>query len=59
MVERAAYPDQVGTLVAEMDLAVDSITERLGALGVVFARGSCGRRSPRPPPAPGSGPPGR
>ena len=36
MVERAAYPDQVGTLVAEMDLAVDSITERLEALGVVF-----------------------
>jgi GntR family transcriptional regulator len=36
MVERASYPDQVGTLVAEMDLAVDSITERLEALGVVF-----------------------
>lgn len=36
MLERAAYPDQVGTLVAEMDLAVDSITERLEALGVVF-----------------------
>jgi GntR family transcriptional regulator len=36
MVERAAYPDQVGTLVAEMDLTVDSITERLEAFGVVF-----------------------
>jgi GntR family transcriptional regulator len=36
MVERASYPDQVGTLVAEMDLSVDSITERLEALGVVF-----------------------
>jgi GntR family transcriptional regulator len=36
MVERAAYPDHVGTLVAEMDLAADSITERLEELGVVF-----------------------
>jgi GntR family transcriptional regulator len=37
MVERAAYPGQVGELVAEMDLSVDSITERLEELGVVFA----------------------
>jgi GntR family transcriptional regulator len=36
MVERATYPDQVGALVAEMDLAIDSITERLEQLGVVF-----------------------
>ena len=36
MVERATYPDQVGELVAQMDLAVDSITERLEELGVVF-----------------------
>src|ERR1700722_328284 len=32
MVERASYPDQVGTLVADMDLSVDSITERLPGL---------------------------
>jgi GntR family transcriptional regulator len=37
MVERAAYPGQVGALIAEMDLSVDSITERLEGLGVVFA----------------------
>jgi GntR family transcriptional regulator len=36
MLERATYPDQVGALVADMDLAVDSITERLEGLGVVF-----------------------
>ena len=36
MVERATYPDQVGALVAEMDLTVESITERLEQLGVVF-----------------------
>ena len=36
MVERATYPDEVGALVAEMDLTVDSITERLEELGVVF-----------------------
>ena len=36
MVERASYPDHVGTLIAEMDLAVDSITQRLEEFGVVF-----------------------
>lgn len=37
MVERGVYPDRVGVLVAGMDLAMDSITERLEELGVVFA----------------------
>jgi GntR family transcriptional regulator len=37
MVERAVYPDRVGALVAGLDLAVDSITERLEELGIVFA----------------------
>jgi GntR family transcriptional regulator len=36
MVERATYPDEVGALVAEMDLTVDSITERLEEFGIVF-----------------------
>jgi GntR family transcriptional regulator len=36
MIERASYPDQVGAHVAEMDLTVDSITERLEELGIVF-----------------------
>jgi GntR family transcriptional regulator len=36
MVERAAYPDKVGVLVAGLDLARDSITERLEELGIVF-----------------------
>lgn len=36
MVERAVYPDQVGALVAGMDLSRDSITERLEELGIVF-----------------------
>jgi GntR family transcriptional regulator len=36
MVERASYPDQVGELVAGMDLTVDSITERLEGFGIVF-----------------------
>ena len=36
MLERAAYPEQVGILVAGLDLAVDSITQRLEELGVVF-----------------------
>ncbi|HVT67813.1 MAG TPA: GntR family transcriptional regulator [Trebonia sp.] len=36
MVERAVYPDRVGALVAGLDLASDSITERLEQLGVVF-----------------------
>jgi GntR family transcriptional regulator len=37
MVERGAYPDQVGALVAAMDLEAGSITERLEELGVMFA----------------------
>jgi GntR family transcriptional regulator len=37
MIERGTYPDRVGVLVAGMDLATDSITERLEELGVVFA----------------------
>jgi GntR family transcriptional regulator len=37
MIERGAYPDQVGILVAGMDLATESITERLEQLGIVFA----------------------
>ena len=36
MIERGAYPDRVGILVAGMDLEKDSITERLEELGVVF-----------------------
>jgi GntR family transcriptional regulator len=36
MLERAAYPEKVGALVAGLDLATDSIAERLEALGVVF-----------------------
>jgi GntR family transcriptional regulator len=36
MIERALYPDKVGVLVAGLDLARDSITERLEDLGVVF-----------------------
>jgi GntR family transcriptional regulator len=37
MIERGAYPDRVGALVAGMDLEQGSITERLEELGVVFA----------------------
>jgi GntR family transcriptional regulator len=37
MVERGAYPDRVGALVAGMDMESGSITERLEELGVVFA----------------------
>jgi GntR family transcriptional regulator len=37
MIERGVYPDRVGVLVAGMELATDSITERLEELGVVFA----------------------
>ena len=37
MIERAAYPEKVGILVAGLDLARDSITERLEELGIVFA----------------------
>jgi GntR family transcriptional regulator len=36
MLERAVYPEKVGVLVAGLDLAVDSIAERLEALGVMF-----------------------
>ena len=36
MVERAVYPEKVGALVAGLDLAVDSISERLEELGVAF-----------------------
>jgi len=36
MVERAVYPERVGSLVAGLDLATESITERLEALGVAF-----------------------
>jgi GntR family transcriptional regulator len=36
MLERAAYPERVGILVAGLDLAVDSITQRLEELGVIF-----------------------
>jgi GntR family transcriptional regulator len=37
MLERAVYPERVGILVAGLDLAVDSITQRLEELGIVFA----------------------
>jgi GntR family transcriptional regulator len=37
MIERGAYPDRVGVLVAGMNLERDSITERLEELGIVFA----------------------
>ena len=37
MIERGAYPDRVGVLVAGLDLKNDSITERLEELGIVFA----------------------
>ncbi len=36
MLERAAYPERVGILVAGLSLTVDSITQRLEELGVVF-----------------------
>ena len=36
MIERAAYPEKVGALVAGLDLSADSITERLEELGVAF-----------------------
>ncbi|HEY0719570.1 MAG TPA: GntR family transcriptional regulator [Streptosporangiaceae bacterium] len=37
MVERTAFPEPVGALVAGIDLDRESIYERLGELGVVFA----------------------
>jgi GntR family transcriptional regulator len=36
MIERAVYPDRVGAFVAGMDLARESVTERLEELGIVF-----------------------
>ncbi|KAA2252544.1 GntR family transcriptional regulator [Solihabitans fulvus] len=36
MIERTAYPDRVGALVAGMDPDIESITERLAELGVLF-----------------------
>src|SRR2546430_4093367 len=39
MIERGAYPDRVGALVAGIDLEKESITERLEELGLVFADG--------------------
>jgi GntR family transcriptional regulator len=37
MVERTAYPERIGALVASMDADHESITQRLQELGVVFA----------------------
>jgi GntR family transcriptional regulator len=37
MIERGAFPDRVGALLADMDLAHDSVTERLEDHGIVFA----------------------
>jgi GntR family transcriptional regulator len=37
MVERGAFPDQVGVLLAGMDLEYGSVTERLEEHGIVFA----------------------
>jgi GntR family transcriptional regulator len=37
MIERGAYPDAVGMLLADMDLVHDSVTERLEEHGIVFA----------------------
>src|ERR1700755_1515554 len=37
MIERGVYPDRVGVLVAGMELEKDSISERLGELGLVFS----------------------
>jgi len=37
MIERSAFPDRVGALVAGMSLDSESITERLEELGIVFA----------------------
>ena len=37
MVERGAYPERVGALVAQMELETDSITEQLEDKGIVFA----------------------
>jgi GntR family transcriptional regulator len=37
MIERTAFPDRVGALVAGLDLERESITQRLEELGVVFS----------------------
>ena len=37
MIERTAYPERVGALVAGMDIDHESITQRLQELGVLFA----------------------
>ncbi|MFJ1767617.1 GntR family transcriptional regulator [Amycolatopsis sp. NPDC088138] len=37
MIERTAYPDRIGALVAGMDLDRESVTERLAELGTAFA----------------------
>jgi GntR family transcriptional regulator len=37
MIERTAYPERIGALVASMDADRQSITQRLGELGVLFA----------------------
>jgi GntR family transcriptional regulator len=37
MIERGAYPEKVGTLLGDMDLERDSVTERLEEHGIVFA----------------------
>jgi GntR family transcriptional regulator len=37
MIERTAYPDRIGALVAGMDADHESITSRLHELGVLFA----------------------
>ena len=37
MIERTAFPDRVGALVAGINLEAESIYERLGQLGVIFA----------------------
>jgi GntR family transcriptional regulator len=37
MIERTAYPDRIGALVASMDAGSQSITDRLQELGVLFA----------------------
>jgi len=37
MIERSTFPDRVGAMVAGIDLDHESIYERLGQLGVIFA----------------------
>jgi GntR family transcriptional regulator len=40
MIERTLYPEALGRLLVDMDLEHDSITERMGELGHVFAHAS-------------------